>query len=84
MGLKSVLDRTILKYLIENISKTFLKDADENQLLLNVCKTFSEQTFTKHCQKMLFKRFMCFVYQLFHDECLKNIASITFISSAIF
>ena len=29
---------------------------------------------------MFFKHFMCTVYKPFHDECLKNISSITFIS----
>ena len=38
------------------------------------------QTFTKHCQKTLFKRFMCNVYHTSNDECLENISSITFIS----
>ena len=71
------------KHLIKNIPKRFLNDGYENQLLLNISKTFSEQTFTKHCHQMLFKHFICTVYQTFHDECLKNISSITFISLAI-
>ena len=67
-----------LKHLIEkNISKIFLNDGYENQLLINVSKTFSEQTFIKHCQQMLFKHFVYTVYQTFHDECLKNISSKT-------
>ena len=33
---------------------------------------------------MFLKYFMCTVYKPFHDECLKNISSITFISLAIF
>ena len=45
---KNVFDRMLSKHLIENISKTFSKDGYENQLLLNICKTFLEQTFTKH------------------------------------
>ena len=32
---------------------------------------------------MLFKHFMCTVYQTFYDECLKNVSSKTLISSAI-
>ena len=32
---------------------------------------------------MLFKNFMCTVYQTFPDECLKNISRKTLISSAI-
>ena len=32
---------------------------------------------------MLFKHFLCTVYQTFHDECLKSISSKTFISPTI-
>ena len=50
----------------ENIGiKTFVIECSnnwyENQLLLNVCKIFLEQTFVKHCQQMLFK---CFMYSV--------------------
>ena len=72
MGLRNVCDKMFSKPLIENISKPFYNDWYENQLLLNVWKTVSEQTFTniyKHCQSMLFKHFMCTVYLTFHDEC---------------
>ena len=55
--------------------QTFYSDRYKNQLLLNLCRTFSEQTFTKYIQRMLFKHFMYTVYQTFHDECLKNIYS---------
>ena len=55
----------------------------ENQLLLNVCKTFLEQTFTKHCHLILFKYFMLTVNQKLDYECLKNVSSLMFISSAI-
>ena len=43
----------------ENIFKAFQNDGYENQVLFNVCKTFSEQTLTKHCQQMLFECAMC-------------------------
>ena len=80
MGTKSVCDRMLSKHLIENISKIFLNDGYENQLLWNVSKMFSEQTFTKHCQQMLFKCFMFCVYHTFKYECLKRHFSMTFIS----
>ena len=51
-------------------------------IMLSICKTFSEQTFTKYCQQMLLKCFVCPVYQTFYGKCLENISSITFISSA--
>ena len=46
-------------------------------LIWNVSKTFSEQTFTKHCHQMLFKYFMYAFYHTFNDECLENVSSIT-------
>ena len=57
----------------------FQNDGYENQLLWNISKMFSKQTFTKHRQQMLFKHFMYTVYHTFSDECLKNISSITLI-----
>ena len=71
------------KHLIESISKTFKMICMKNNLLINIHKTFSEQIFTKHCQQMLVKHVMYVAYQTFHDECLKNISSITFIYLAI-
>ena len=47
-GTKKVCDRMLSKHMIENVSKTFLNDGYESQLLLNVCKIFSEQTFANH------------------------------------
>ena len=38
----------------------------------------------KYGFKNVFKQFMCTVYKPFHDECLKNITSITLISLAFF
>ena len=75
---KNVCNRMFSKHLIE----TFKHECFEKQLILNVCKTSSEQAFAKHCQQVVFKHFMCTIYQTFHDECLKNISSI-FISSDI-
>ena len=41
-GYKNICDRMFSKHLIETISKMFLSDGYENQLLLNICETFSE------------------------------------------
>ena len=48
--------------------------------LKNVFDRMFFKTFDK---TMLFKHFMCTVFQTFHDECLKIISSKTFIASAI-
>ena len=85
--LKTWVQKTVLLECFQTILTKHFKNVYnygyENQLLLNICKTFSEQTLTKHCQDFLFKCFVYNVYQTFHDECLKNISRLTFISSAI-
>ena len=65
MSIKNICDRMFSKHLLENISKIFGNDGYENPLLLSICKTFSEQTFTKHCQQMLFNCFVYTAYQTF-------------------
>ena len=46
MGRKTVCDRILSKCLIEDISKTFQNYGHEKQLLWNVSKTITDQTFT--------------------------------------
>ena len=46
-------------------------------------KNVFDRIFLKHLTSNVVKHFMSTVYQTFYDECLKNISSKTFISSAI-
>ena len=78
--LKNFCDRMFSEHSTGRISKLLCNDGYENQLLL----MFVKKTFIKHCQQMLFKCFVHTACQTFHDECLRNISSITFISSALF
>ena len=43
-------------------------------------KKIAEQALSTLAQNVAYKLFMCTVYNTFHDECLKKISSITFIS----
>ena len=46
-------------------------------------KNVFDRMFLRHLIDVIHNQIMCIVYQTFHDECLKNIFSITFISLAI-
>ena len=41
-------------------------------------KNVFDRMFLKHLSNNFFKHFRYNVYKLFHDECLKNISSLTF------
>ena len=68
--IKNICDGMFSNHLIEDISKTILNDGHENQFLFYFSKTFSgqiKQTFTNHCQQMLFRCFTYTAYQTIHD-----------------